>query len=80
MEALMTERLTQERTWTASQLTDEIATAFKVRVTAEAIRQHLKALGYCWKRTRYLPCSEVDAEREHRASLETLKKGLKKDS
>ena len=48
--------LAEERSWTAAQLTDEVALEFGMKVTAEAIRQHLKHLGYVWKRTRYVPC------------------------
>ena len=32
------------------------------RVSAEAIRQHLIAMGYSWKRTRYVPSKEPDPE------------------
>lgn len=72
------ERLQEERAWTAGQLADELDSSFGVRVTPEAIRLRLRALGYCWKRTRYVPCREIDPEvfQEHRESLETLKRGL----
>lgn len=77
MKSYLIKRLAEERSWTASQLADEVAARFKVKVTAEAIRQHLKRLGYAWKRTRYVPCKAVDLEleRQHRAGLDTLKKG-----
>ncbi len=72
--------LAEERSWTASQLAAEIAGKFNIKVTAEAIRQHLNRLGYVWKRTRYVPCKTVDPELEqqHRAGLDTLKRGRQK--
>ena len=77
IKSYLVEQLARERSWTASQLADEVAAKFKVKVTAEAIRQHLKRLGYVWKRTRYVPCKAVDPEleRQHRAGLDTLKRG-----
>lgn len=77
----LVERLGEERTWTAPQLADEVALEFKIEVTAEAIRQHLKRLGYFWKRTRYVPCKEIDpeTERQHRVGLDTLKRGRQKN-
>lgn len=77
IKSYLIERLAEERSWTAAQLVDEVTSAFKVTVSAEAIRQHLNQLGYCWKRTRYVPCKAVDpeTERRHRASLDTLKRG-----
>ncbi len=82
MRSHLLERLQEQRTWTASQLADELDEVFGVRVTPEAIRLRLRELGYRWKRTRYVPFEEIEPEllREHRASLETLKKGLSKDA
>ncbi len=76
------ERLYEERAWTAGQLADELDSTFGVRVTPEAIRLRLQELGYCWKRTRYVPHQEVDREvlQEHRAGLDTLKRGHSKDA
>ncbi len=44
----------------------------------EAVRQHLNAMGYRWKRTRYVPSRPADPEKERlaREELEGLKKGL----
>ena len=49
-------------------------------MSAEAIRQHLIAMGYSWKRTRYVPSKEPDPERESEAreELTSLKKGPSK--
>lgn len=82
MRSHLQERLQEDRAWTASQLTDELDESFGVQVTPEAIRLRLRELGYCWKRTRYVPCKEIDPAvlHEHQASLETLKRGLSKDA
>ena len=51
-----------------------------VSVSAEAVRQHLIAMGYSWKRTRYVPSKEPDPEQESKAreDLASLKKGPSK--
>ena len=77
-QGFLTEKLQQERIWTSSQLIEEVKEHFGVKVGWEAMRLRLLRLGYCWKRTRYVPCKEIDAqvEHEHKANLETLKRGL----
>lgn len=71
-------RLEEERTWNATQLAEAIEERFSLMVTPEAVRQHLLAMGYSWKCTRYVPSKEPDpeAEREAREDLEGLKRGL----
>lgn len=71
-------QLGAERTWTAGQLAEAVETQFGILVSAEAMRQHLHALGYAWKRTRYVPAKPPDPEEERaaRAQLAGLKKGL----
>jgi transposase len=66
-------KLSEERTWNATQLVE----ALGIEVTSEAIRQHLHAMGYSWKRTRYVPNKPPDPEqeREARDELERLKRG-----
>jgi len=66
-----------ERTWNAAQLADALEERFGARVTPETIRQHLLAIGYRWKRTRYVPSREPDPEekREAREEMEALKGG-----
>ena len=80
--AFLEERLSEEeqRTWNASQLAEEIEGRFGIVVTPEAVRQHLNAMGYSWKRTRYVPSKPADPEeeREAREELEGLKKGLRR--
>ena len=75
--AFMQERLSEDRTWNATQLAEEVEGRFGLKVTPEAVRQHLNAMGYSWKRTRYAPSKPADPkeEREAREELEGLKKG-----
>ncbi|MBA3473485.1 MAG: helix-turn-helix domain-containing protein [Rubrobacter sp.] len=78
--AFMEQRLSdEERTWNATQLQEALEVRFGIGVTPEAIRQHLLAMGYRWKRTRYVPYRPPDPEeeREARSDLEELKRGLK---
>ncbi len=76
--AFMEERLSEERTWNASQLAEEIRERRGIVVGAETVRQHLVSMGYSWKRTRYVPAKPPDpeGEREAREEMEGLKKGL----
>lgn len=75
--AFLHKRLGEARTWTASQLADAVADRFGITVSAEAIRQHLHALGYHWTRTRYVPSKPPDPGQERRAreELDLLKRG-----
>lgn len=74
------EKLSEERTWNATQLAEALSQSFGIEVTPEAVRQHLLATGYGWKRTRYVPNKPSDPEEERKAreELEELKKGLEK--
>jgi transposase len=74
-------KLSEERTWNATQLAEALRQSFEIEVTPEAIRQHLHAMGYSWKRTRYVPNKPPDPEqeREAREELEGLKKGRRKE-
>lgn len=74
----MEEKLSDEgRTWNATQLAEALGEGFGVKVTPEAVRQHLRSMGYAWKRTRYVPTKPPDPEEEKaaREELEALKKG-----
>jgi transposase len=53
--AFLKEKLSEERTWNATELLEVLKERFGLQVTAEAIRQHLISMGYRWKRTRYVP-------------------------
>ena len=75
-------RLSEERTWNAAQLAEVLKESLGVAVTPEAVRQHLRSMGYSWKRTRYVPNKPPDPEREREASeeeLEGLKRGRHKE-
>ena len=74
-------KLSEERTWNATQLAEALLESFGIEVTSEAIRQHLHSMGYSWKRTRYVPNKPPDPEqeREAREELEGLKKGRRKE-
>ncbi len=80
MRTFMEGKLSEERTWNATQLAEALEQSFGVEVTPEAVRQHLRSMGYCWKRTRYVPNKPPDPEeeREARDDLEALKRGLEK--
>lgn len=77
MKTFMEERLSEERTYNATQLAEALKERFGVELTPEAVRQHLLSLGYSWKRTRYAPTKEPDPEEEMEAreELEELKRG-----
>ncbi|MCL6437789.1 MAG: helix-turn-helix domain-containing protein [Rubrobacteraceae bacterium] len=78
MEAFMEEKLSEkERTWNATQLLEVLKEEFGLKVSPEAVRQHLHSMGYSWKRTRYVPnkAPDPEKEREAREELESLKKG-----
>ena len=80
--AFLGERLCEQRTWNATQLAEAVEERFGIGVSPEAVRQHLLAMGYRWKRTRYVPSGEPDPEEERRAreELEELKRGPKEAS
>ena len=77
VKAFMEEKLAEQRTWNATQLAEAVEGRFGIGVGPETIRQHLVAIGYSWKRTRYVPSKEPDPEeeREARKKLGSLKKG-----
>jgi transposase len=74
-------KLCEERTWNATQLAEVLREGFGVEVTPEAVRQHLRSMGYSWKRTRYVPnkAPDPEQEREAREELEGLKRGRRKE-
>ena len=73
-------RLTEGRTWNATQLAEVRKEEFTVVVTPEAVRQHLRSMGYSWKRTRYVPNKAPNPEQERKAreDLEDRKRGRPK--
>ncbi len=81
MKEYMEQRLSEERTWNATQLAEVLKEEFGLMVSPEAVRQHLRSMGYSWKRTRYVPnrAPDPEAEREAREELEALKRGRRKE-
>lgn len=80
MKEYMEQRLSEERSWNAAQLAEVLKEEFGLVVTSEAVRQHLRSMGYSWKRTRYVPnkAPDPDQERQAREDLEALKRGQPK--
>ncbi|WP_253729481.1 helix-turn-helix domain-containing protein, partial [Thermus scotoductus] len=62
MAAFLEERLAEDRTWTAPQLAEALAERFGVRLAPKVISRHLRAMGYVWKRTRYVPLGRPTEE------------------
>ena len=77
MEGYLHERLAEPRLWNSTLLAKALHERFGVRVSRDAMRVRLLALGYSWKRGRYAPGKDPDPDvlHEHQASLATLKKG-----
>nr|WP_223968981.1 IS630 family transposase [Thermus thermophilus] len=55
MAAFVEERLAEDRVWTAPQLAAALAERFGVRLAPKVVARHLRAMGYVWRRTRYVP-------------------------
>ena len=70
-------KLAEDQVWNSTLLGEAVREQFGVKIGREAIRVTLLELGYRWKRTRYAPGKQPDPDMvvEHRASLETLKRG-----
>lgn len=77
MEQHLQERLAEPRVWNSDLLSEALQERFGVSVSRDAVRVRLRALGYSWKRGRYAPGQTLDPAvvQEHRASIETLKRG-----
>lgn len=77
IEAFIHTKLSEDRVWNSSLVAEAVEETFKIRLGREAVRMKLRELGYSWKRSRYAPGKKADPElvAEHRASLETLKRG-----
>ncbi len=77
IEAFLHSKLAETRVWNSALLGEAVEEEFGVNLRREAVRVKLLELGYSWKRSRYAPTKTVDPKvvAEHRASLETLKKG-----
>lgn len=77
MEQFLHEKLQEQRFWNAPLLCEEIEKQFRVVIRPRALANHLRRLGYSWKRARYSPAKKLDAQiiQQHQSSLETLKRG-----
>jgi transposase len=77
-EAVLRTKLEENRLWSAAQLAEVLREECRVQFTSQTVRAHLKTLGYSWKRAWYAPgkALDPDALQQHRASLDTLKRGL----
>lgn len=61
-QSFLVQKLSEERSWTASQLAEAVDEKFKVKVNRETMRVCLQARGYAWQRQRYVPVKEPDAD------------------
>ena len=77
IEQFLHEKLQEERFWNAPLLCEEIKTRFGVGIRPRALSNHLRRLGYSWKRARYSPAKKLDpaVEHIHQVALDTLKRG-----
>jgi transposase len=77
IKSFLAAKLKEARTWTCEQLSDAIVQTHKVKVGPEGIRKHLKKMGYSWKKGRFVPAKRPgeDDLKQHKAALETLKRG-----
>lgn len=77
IQARLKELLEQDRAWNTKQLAAVLHEEFNVSITSSPLRVKLLELGYAWKRARYAPGKQPDADviREFNGDLQTLKKG-----
>ncbi len=54
MLTFLQQKLTEERSWHATQLVEAVQEQFATKVDRETIRRNVRALGYSWKRDRYV--------------------------
>lgn len=78
MQDFIKECLAQDRIWNTQLLIQALSKQFAVKITREPLRLYLLEMGYSWKRARYSSSKPPPVEefRDHKASLEMLKKGL----
>ena len=60
--SFLVEKLSEERSWTASQLAEVVNEKFKLKVNRESMRICLHGLGYSWQRHRYVPVKQPEAD------------------
>lgn len=77
MEQFLHEKLREPCFWNATLLCEALQEKSQLLIGPRALSNHLRRLGYSWKRARYSPAKTLDHEvaQQHQASLETLKRG-----
>jgi transposase len=67
----------EDRLWTLAQLQEEVEARFGLHLNLSTLSRHLRAMGYVWKRTRYVPAGKPErAEVERfRREEEEAKRG-----
>ncbi len=80
MAAFVEERLAEDRVWTAPQLAEALAERFGVRLAPGVVSRHLRAMGYVWKRTWYVPPGKPTEEevKVFAEEEEEAKRGLRR--
>jgi transposase len=75
-QSFLTDKLTEERSWTALQLAHAVHEKFELKVNRESMRVCLHSMGYSWQRHRYVPVKQPDAEvlAAKQAEFDSLKK------
>lgn len=77
MAQFLHEKLQEAQFWNAPLLCEALEKQFGIVLQPRTLQNHLRRLGYSWKRARYSPAKSLDPEviQQHQASLDTLKKG-----
>jgi transposase len=77
IEQFLHKKLQEERFWNAPLLCEDIEKQFEVSIRPRALSNHLRRLGYSWKRARYSPAKKLDPKvaAPHEVSLDILKRG-----
>ncbi|GAA6735183.1 helix-turn-helix domain-containing protein [Thermus oshimai] len=77
VKAFLREKLVEDRLWTLAQLQEEVEARFGLHLNLSTLSRHLRAMGYVWKRTRYVPAGKPErAEVERfRREEEEAKRG-----
>lgn len=71
-----------DRTWNARTLSDHLEQEYGIVLKRSALTTQLHHLNLTWQRTRYVVAGQADPteKAEFKAQLETVKKGLNRDS
>ncbi len=70
VKAFLQDRLAEDRLWTLAQLQQEVEARFGFRLNLSTLSRHLRAMGYVWKRTRYVPAGKPEGEEVERFRAE----------